>query len=156
MNTEDVWKFTVALYGRPRIAELCLELQDRCGLDVNMLLFMLWLGRKGYAPHSIAALEAAVRDWRENVILPLRATRRHLRSWERTEAQKLRESVKRDELAAERVEQQLLCEAVESVPAKNAMAAAHAYLSPTRFSLSQAECDEALARIAAEIKAASL
>lgn len=144
MDQEEVWAFTVAMYGRDGVAKLCLDLQERCDLDVNMLLFMFFLGQKGLAPLSISALEASVRDWRENVIKPLRQTRRHLRDDPRISAQELRQKVKSDELQAERIEQHILCDAVETVPSDDPMAAAHAYLSPNRFALDQQACDKAL------------
>lgn len=149
MNAEEVWTFTVEMYGRDGVAPLCLELQERCDLDVNMLLFMFYLGQKGLAPHSISALENAVRDWREQVIVPLRNTRRFLRNADWESAQKLRAKVKNDELMAERIEQELLCDAVETIPAGDPMAPARAYLSPTRFDLSQPECDAALEQLRA-------
>jgi uncharacterized protein (TIGR02444 family) len=149
MNAEEVWTFTVEMYGRDGVAPLCLELQERCDLDVNMLLFMFYLGQKGLAPHSISALENAVRDWREQVIVPLRNTRRFLRNADWESAQKLRAKVKNDELTAERIEQELLCDAVETIPAGDPMAPARAYLSPTRFDLSQPKCDTALEQLRA-------
>jgi uncharacterized protein (TIGR02444 family) len=144
MDQEEVWAFTVKMYGRDGVAKLCLELQDRCGLDVNMLLFMFFLGQKGLAPHSISALEDAVRDWRDCVIIPLRQTRRFLRNADSDAAQDLRQKVKSNELQAERIEQHILCEAVQTVPSDDALAAAHAYLSPNRFELDQAQCDQTL------------
>ncbi len=155
MNAEEVWAFTVEMYGRDGVAPLCLELQERCDLDVNMLLFMFYLGQKGQAPHSISALENAVRDWREKVIVPLRNTRRFLRNADWSSAQKLRGKVKNDEVAAERIEQELLCKAVETIPAGDPMAPARAYLSPTRFKLSQSECDAALEQLCACMKLSS-
>ncbi|WP_417828286.1 TIGR02444 family protein [Thalassospira sp.] len=145
MDRQEVWAFTVAMYGRDGVAKQCLELQDRCGLDVNMLLFMFFLGQKGMAPHSINALETAVRDWRENVIKPLRRVRRHLKGEPRETAQDLRQKVKADELQAERIEQHLLCDAVKPVPCDDPLAPARAYLSPNRFALDQPACDKALA-----------
>ena len=147
MDQEDVWAFTVAMYGRDGVAKLCLELQDRCGLDVNMLLFMFYLGQKGLAPHSVNALEEAVRDWRDNVIIPLRQTRRFLRDEPRKAAQDLRQKVKADELQAERIEQHILCDAVEPIPSSDPFAAARAYLSPNRFDLEQVDCDQAVDRL---------
>ncbi|KZB70526.1 MULTISPECIES: TIGR02444 family protein [Thalassospira] len=144
MDQEEVWAFTVEMYGRDGVAKLCLDLQERCDLDVNMLLFMFFLGQKGLAPLSISSLEGAVRDWRENVIKPLRHTRRHLRDDPRASAQELRQKVKSDELQAERIEQHILCDAVETVPSDDLLAPAHAYLSPNRFELDQAACDKAL------------
>lgn len=151
MKAEDVWAFTVEMYGRDGVAPLCLELQERCDLDVNMLLFMFYLGQKGQAPHSISALENVVRDWREQVIVPLRNARRFLRTADRDSAQQLRGKVKNDELAAERIEQELLCDAVETVPVGDPMVPARAYLSPTRFKMSQSECDAALEQLCASM-----
>ncbi|MCC9620082.1 TIGR02444 family protein [Thalassospira sp. MA62] len=144
MTQEDLWAFTVEMYGREGVAKLCLDLQERCGLDVNMLFFMFFLGQQGKAPHSISALETAVRDWRENVIIPLRQTRRHMRSDPRKSAQELRNRIKADELQAERIEQQILCETVHVMPDTDQWAAAHAYLSPTRFNLDQKTCTKAV------------
>ncbi|HAY49962.1 MULTISPECIES: TIGR02444 family protein [Thalassospira] len=147
MDQDEVWTFTVGMYGRDGVAKLCLELQERCGLDVNMLLFMFFLGQKGLAPHSVSALEEAVRDWRDNVIVPLRQTRRFLRDDPRATAQELRQKVKSDELQAERIEQHILCDAVTPIPSDDPFAGARAYLSPTRFDLEQGECDQALNRL---------
>ncbi|MBX2833308.1 MAG: TIGR02444 family protein [Rhodospirillales bacterium] len=147
MDQEEVWTFTVGMYGQSGVAKLCLELQERCGLDVNMLLFMFFLGRKGLAPHSISSLEDAVRDWRDNAIIPLRRTRQFLRDNARPAAQALRQQVKADELQAERIEQHMLCDAVEPIPCNDPYAGAHAYLSPTRFDLTQEECDAALSKL---------
>jgi uncharacterized protein (TIGR02444 family) len=147
VDQEEVWAFTVAMYGRDGVAKLCLDLQDRCGLDVNMLLFMFYLGQKGLAPHSVNALEEAVRDWRDNVIIPLRQTRRFLRDEPRKAAQDLRQKVKADELQAERIEQHILCDAVKPMPSNDPYAAARAYLSPNRFDLEQNDCDQAVDRL---------
>lgn len=143
MDQEDVWRFTVEMYGRDGVAPLFLTLQERCGLDVNMMLFMFYLGTKGQAPSSISALEMAVKDWRDKVIIPLRQTRRYLKNDPSEAAQALRQKVKSDELQAERIEQHILCDAVQTVATSDPLAAAHAYLSPNRFDLSQAECDAA-------------
>lgn len=147
MDRQEVWTFTVGMYGRDGVAKLCLELQDRCGLDVNMLLFMFFLGQKGLAPHSISALEDSVRDWRDNVVIPLRQTRRFLRDQRRQSAQDLRQKVKADELQAEQIEQHILCDAVKPVPSSDPFAGARAYLSPNRFDLKQGECDQALDKL---------
>ena len=147
MDRQEVWTFTVGMYGRDGVAKLCLELQDRCGLDVNMLLFMFFLGQKGLAPHSISALEDSVRDWRDNVVIPLRQTRRFLRDQKRQSAQDLRQKVKADELQAEQIEQHILCDAVKPVPSSDPFAGARAYLSPNRFDLKQDECDQALDKL---------
>src|SRR5262249_6915793 len=76
------WSFAVDLYGRPAVSEACLALQDRLGGAVCLLLFTLFVARG----HEIALdegdferLDAAVADWRREVIEPLRSLRRRLK-----------------------------------------------------------------------------
>ncbi|HEY9550471.1 MAG TPA: TIGR02444 family protein, partial [Kiloniellaceae bacterium] len=41
------WQFSGAVYARRGVAEACLALQQRHGLDVNLLLFCAWAGSNG-------------------------------------------------------------------------------------------------------------
>jgi uncharacterized protein (TIGR02444 family) len=112
------WDFSLAVYGRPGVAPACLALQDRHGLDVNLLLYCGWCGSRGRAlsGEEIAALDARVADWRREVVLPLRGVRRWMKTQEAApgeEAGALRDEVKRLELEAERIEQDLLFAASE-------------------------------------------
>jgi len=109
------WDYSLAVYGKPGVAEACLCLQDEAGADVNLLLFFCWL-----ATVRNAALDgAAVRDvvertegWRNQVVRPLRGVRRWLKGGaegltpESVEA--LRSEVKRIELESERLQQDML------------------------------------------------
>lgn len=114
MNAEaECWRFIGALYGRPGVQRSCLRLQERMQADVVLLLFGGWLARRGIALSPDAAHEAAalVGPWREAVIGPLRAIRTTMKSsplMVRPEAAALREQIKADELAAERIELGLL------------------------------------------------
>lgn len=103
------WTWSLAIYGRPGVEQGLLELQDRHGLDVNMLLFACWLAVDRRRPLSInecKRLLAATADWRDNVIRPLRGIRRFLKSNSKSVgAESLRAKVKRLELEAERVMQ---------------------------------------------------
>ena len=40
-STASFWDFSVGTYRRPGVADACLSLQDRYGLDVNVLLLLL-------------------------------------------------------------------------------------------------------------------
>ena len=46
-DEEALWRFSLAFYARPGVAEALIALQDRAGLDVNLMLFALWLGVSG-------------------------------------------------------------------------------------------------------------
>ena len=108
-----LWDFSLALYARPGVAEACLALQERHGIDVNLLLFCCWSGDRGHrlAPRELADLVAAVDAWHAEVVRPLRGVRRWLKGrdlglGEPVEA--LRAEIKARELDAERIEQRLL------------------------------------------------
>ncbi len=113
MADHPFWDFSLAVYGRPGVAEACLALQDRHGLDVNLLLFCCWAGAKGRALDAgdMARLIAAAGPWNAEVVRPLRTARRWLktqRSAPRDQAEILRARIKADELEAERLEQSIL------------------------------------------------
>ena len=41
------WNFSLEIYSGEGVAEACLDLQERRGCDVNILLFCCWLGASG-------------------------------------------------------------------------------------------------------------
>ena len=107
------WRFSLAVYAAPGVAPECLALQDTRGIDVNMLLFCAWLGslRVVLTGEDLAAVEATVRSWREQVVLPLRGVRRDIKA--RPDAVQddiaaLRKDVAALELRAEQIEQAML------------------------------------------------
>jgi uncharacterized protein (TIGR02444 family) len=79
---DDPWRFALALYGQPGAASACLDLQDRNGANVILVLFVLWAGAACAArlePDRIAALQALARPWASQIVEPLRAVRRRLK-----------------------------------------------------------------------------
>lgn len=107
----DFWNFSLQTYAKPKIAELCLELQEGFGADVNLVLFMLWAGARGrrLELQEIEQLAGFVENWREEVVIPLRRARRALktppRDWPAQETESLRQRIKAGELEAERLQQ---------------------------------------------------
>ena len=105
------WDFSLHFYAKPGIPAACLELQDRAGADVNVLLFLLYLARhrRRITRSDMATLDNTVAMWREQVVRPLRTARRHLKIADQPfaseSAARLRNEIKRDELAAERIQQ---------------------------------------------------
>lgn len=110
--------YAAALYGRPGVTEACLELQDRHGADVNLLLAACWLAARGVRldPDAAERLRELAAAWRENVVAPLRQVRRALRplatdlggSAAGSRAARLRAEVAAVELEAERLVEGLL------------------------------------------------
>ncbi len=116
-QTARFWKFSLAVYADAAVQAECLDLQDRYGIDVNLLLFCAYMG----AVHAVALPPSALReaaglvaDWHENIVRSLRTARRALKPFATGEtplanpAAELRCSVKTAELDAERLEQMML------------------------------------------------
>jgi uncharacterized protein (TIGR02444 family) len=110
-DEEALWHFSLEFYSRPGVSEALIALQDRASRDVNLMLFALWLGVSGRGRVTNEELESAdriVRPISAEIVEPLRALRRKLRSDPDTDVQRLREGVKALELAAERIVQRRL------------------------------------------------
>ncbi len=109
------WEFSLNAYERSGVAESCITLQDRHGLDVNLLLFAAWSGRCGHSLSAaeLALLRACSSDWQAAVVRPLRGVRRWLKDQKQLPeslGEGLREQVKGLELQGEMLEQLLLYE----------------------------------------------
>jgi uncharacterized protein (TIGR02444 family) len=118
--TDDTpfWKFSLAVYAADGVADECLDLQERLGLDVNLLLFAAFTGAiEGIClePDDVAAAAALVESWHSDVVRALRGVRRYLKPVSLDEkdplqgaASVLRSQVKAAELDAEKIEQTML------------------------------------------------
>jgi len=103
-----LWAFSLAVYGGDGVADECLDLQERLGLDVNILLFAAFLGAVEAVQleiQDITAARAAVADWQSEIVRPLRQVRRALKPMS---AEGLRAQVKAAELEAEKIELAML------------------------------------------------
>ncbi len=108
---EAFWRFSLAFYERPGVAEALIALQDRDGFDVNLVLFALWLGISGRGAlggDALAAAEHVAGTLRSEIVEPLRRLRRNLRHHPDGEVQRLREGVKALEIAGEKLVQERL------------------------------------------------
>jgi uncharacterized protein (TIGR02444 family) len=108
-DQEDFWNFSLAVYEPAR--ENCLRLQDDFNLDVNILLFCCWSGARAVTlgEPAFERVTSATNVWRDNVVEPLRATRRWLKTADGpTGADDLRDGILRLELEGERLLQALI------------------------------------------------
>ena len=117
----EFWRFSLTVYARPGVAPACLALQDRLGLDVNLLLFCCWAAARGHRldPAELAVAEAASAAWQRDIVTPLRGIRRQLArppALDPADAAILYDQAKQLELAAEEAEQRLLATAVPFAP----------------------------------------
>src|SRR5262245_12818426 len=110
------WRFSLQFYRQPRVAAACIALQEDAGVDVNLLLLLLWLAGKQrkLAEPEIAALDRRLADWREATVIPLRSIRRDLKTPPDLVAaptvEAFRTRIKAAELEAERLQQEAMYE----------------------------------------------
>jgi uncharacterized protein (TIGR02444 family) len=108
------WRFSLNFYRQAGVAEACIALQDDCGVDVNLMLFLLWLaaGERQLSIEAVKELDEAVRGWRELTIIPIRNVRRALKGAptlvETGRQEAFRTKIKALELEAERLQQEAL------------------------------------------------
>lgn len=108
------WQFSLKTYGQEGVAPACIVLQDEAGVDVNIMLYCLWLAAqgRGLSANDVRAIDGAVAGWRAQVVVPLRNVRRALRepsaAFANEASQELRTRLKRVELESERLQQEAL------------------------------------------------
>lgn len=117
------WRFSLDTYRVADVAAACLALQDSCGADVNMLLYCCWIGQDGRTldKRDLRAALAATARWQSAVITPLRQARRALKhapgSLPTAWSDQLRKRIGAVELDLEYVEQRMLADAAQRLPA---------------------------------------
>jgi len=124
------WDFSLRVYGSDGVAAACIALQERRGIDVNVLLFGAWIGESGrgvLAESDLDAALAATTAWNRDIVCALRVVRNRLKGrmgaipTERSDV--LRKMILEVEVRSEHVEQIALAAAVTR-PADPALAAA--------------------------------
>ena len=113
--TNPFWDFSIALYRHPDVADACIQLQERLGIDVNLVLYFAWLGvaqGRRLSPAEIGAAVDLATRWHDALVRPLRGLRTMLKGnplgASALLAERLRNQIKSAELNAERIEQQML------------------------------------------------
>src|SRR5277367_3501740 len=113
-ETTTFWRFSLHFYRQAGVSDACIALQDGCGVDVNVLLFLLWLAaeRQLLSADDVKKIDDAVAGWRNLTVIPIRDIRRMLKDTptlvEPTKQEAFRTRVKAVELEAERLQQEAL------------------------------------------------
>jgi uncharacterized protein (TIGR02444 family) len=116
------WRFSLGFYRQPEVADACIALQEQAGVDVNLLMFLLWHATLGRALSAaeVEELERRIGAWREMTVIPLRAVRRALKVPPAlvapATAEQFRTRIKAVELEAERLQQEAMYERVRATP----------------------------------------
>lgn len=105
------WDFSIGFYARTEVESICLELQNRYELNVNLVLLALWLSAHKHiilSAEQWQQLVAIASPWQE-IILPLRKSRQFIRdtviAWSAEFQAEIAASISEIELNAEHMQQ---------------------------------------------------
>ena len=124
-DANPFWEFSILVYGNEEVRDACLDAQEVYGADVNLLLLCSWLGFVGIklTPEGVRRLDTLVDGWRREAVLPLRTLRKRLKGTigpvPSDMAAGVRNAVKQAELQAEKIEQDLLYSALQTLPGRD-------------------------------------
>ena len=115
LQATSFWDFSNHLYDRNGIANIFLQIQSEFDLDVNLLLFCYWLANFDYVVTESEwrqILEFS-KNWKSNIVQPLRNSRTSLKAElinhdYKAQCNGLRERIKIEELAAEKIQQNFI------------------------------------------------
>lgn len=117
------WTFTLAIYRAPGVSQECITLQDTLSIDVDVLLYVVWVGaahKLVLGEQNFTAIDDYIRRWHTTVVRPLRAVRQAMKALpEMTDdtVKTLRQDVAAIELRAEQIEHALLHAALAELTA---------------------------------------
>jgi uncharacterized protein (TIGR02444 family) len=123
LQPSPLWRFSLGLYRVPGMADACIRLQDGSGVDVNLLLYLLWLAtaKRTVTRTEIEDIERQIAPWRDQAVIPLREVRRAIKTppaaIDPRLAELLRTKVKALELESERLQQEALYVLAQTAPA---------------------------------------
>jgi len=159
------WTYSLSVYGGEGVSAACIALQDRHGLDVNLLLYCLWIGQDGGGVLESADFErlcAASADWNADVICRIRAARLAIKAGFEALPVELRDRFRKRileiEIDGERAEQLLLAPVLDRPRdaaraaedrARDTAANLAGYLAFRGISLAAADIDSLLTLLAA-------
>jgi uncharacterized protein (TIGR02444 family) len=121
------WRFSLRLYRAPGVGDACIALQEEAGVDVNLLLFLLWQAtqHRALTAADIKALDETTSGWRDTAVIPLRNLRRALKSAPglvaANTAEAFRTRIKAVELEAERLQQEAMYALAATMPLGHAL-----------------------------------
>jgi uncharacterized protein (TIGR02444 family) len=116
------WRFSLRLYRAPGVGDACIVLQEETGVDVNLLLFLLWQAkeRRALTAADVKVLDGTIGGWRNTAVIPLRNVRRALKSApglvDPNTVEAFRTRIKAVELEAERLQQEAMYALAATMP----------------------------------------
>lgn len=123
LPSHEFWRYSLKVYGNTNVRDLCLSLQNRFGININLILFCCWFSTTGRGPIAekyMRQLLNELKPWHQGITEGLRELRHRLSNFhQQTWAETLRKEILADELTAEQIEQLLIITALPGVIIKH-------------------------------------
>lgn len=101
------WQFSLTLYAKPEAANYCLKLQDQHHMQVNLLLYSIWLAFEGcILEPQLIKQNSQLQNWLTQIIPSIRYARKQV--GEKSKQDPLYKQLKACELTAEQKAHALL------------------------------------------------
>jgi uncharacterized protein (TIGR02444 family) len=118
-----LWDYAVALYTKPQVADCCVQLQDTFNINVNLLLWCVWLEvlQIELTPERLSAAIALAETWDKSYVQTLRQMRRTMKmefAKDLASVAVVRDQIKQAELLAEKQEHIWLEKLIEVWPSE--------------------------------------
>jgi uncharacterized protein (TIGR02444 family) len=106
-NNESLWNFSCSFYAKRLVEARCLQLQDEHGVNVDLLLWCLWLERRQLCLTAamLSIAKAAIDPWDKHYVQALRKLRRSMKVESEHNLEKLlplKQAIRDAELLAEK------------------------------------------------------
>jgi len=73
------WQFSLDLYVKPEVANYCLALQDQHNMQVNLLLYSIWLSAEGcILEPQLIKQNSQLQNWLSEIIPSIRLARKNV------------------------------------------------------------------------------
>lgn len=108
-NTENFWNFSVKAYTQNGADKILLRLQNDFGLDINLILLLLWLEQNSYFINETVfnKLLSVSNSWQTTKLRPFRKKRQQARNTP------IYQALKDEELELEKQEQSALIKTLQ-------------------------------------------
>jgi uncharacterized protein (TIGR02444 family) len=124
----ELWRFVLSFYAGEGVSPACIVLQDKLGVDVDILLLAIFAQiRRGILldRSDLGIVDNVVRDWRSEIVQVLRRARTRLKAGPApapsSVTESLRNRIKAAELEAEQIELAVLADWLDRQPKRPAV-----------------------------------
>lgn len=112
LPSHPFWEFSLAVYPQTAVKQGCLALQERIGMNVNIILFICWLAKTGRGrlqQNDFIKIAGLLNRWHLSITQCLRHMRRLIaKAFIPEKIQACKQIIFTNELAAEQIEQLML------------------------------------------------